>query len=1503
MLKENAQLNVGGSVNIATADNLRFTNVATLFDAAATPASLGPLHIASVAAFGFTSPRPVAISIEGSTLQVASSQGLSMIGGDFTMTGGTLRAPGGLIQIASVASPGEVITGSPGQAAELGVNSFIAMAPVNLSGGAQIDTSGNGGGTVLIRGSQVTLNNGGTVNAGTTGSGSGGAISITAAESITLSGRSATGVQSQILSSTSSGGNAGQVTLAAPTLTLDDALVRARADTGSSGQGGTITTNAGTLSLTNGASMSTSTLGTGGAGTVAVITDVMSVATGSTITSGTNSQGAGGTVALTATESIMIAGRNAAGTQSQVTSNALSSGNGGQVVISAPMLTLSDALLQATNGTGSTGRAGTLTVNAGTLNVTNGASLSTSTFGAGAAGAMNITATNGVTVAGRNTAGTRSGFFSTTSGGGNAGQVVISAPMLTLSDALLQANARTGSTGRAGAITANVDTLNVMNGAQINTSTSGKGAGGTVSLAGTNAVTIAGRNAGGTQSQVLSNTSGNGNGAAGHINISAPTVTLDDALVRARPDTTGSTGQGGTVTITGGDVMIQNGAGISTSTFGSGKAGTVSVTGTDMVKIAGRNTADTQSGLFSDTSGSGQAGQVAVSAPSITLTDALVRARANTGGTGPAGTITINADTVSVVNGTEISTSTFGPGAAGTVNVTATNAVTVSGRDAAGTQGGLFSNTSGSGNAGQVNVWAPTIIADDVLVRARANTGSTGAGGTVMLTGDDVTLRNGTAISASTFGAGAGGTVRVTGESLTLDAAEIFATSEESSTGAGGTVILTGDDVTLRNDALISLTTFSAGDAGTVGVDAQTLTLDASSIFSRSGTGSTGPGGTITITADDVTLRNGSQIKLSTSGAGAAGTVRVNAQTLTFDDSFIIARSEEGSTGTGGTIMLTGGDVTLQNSTDISASSEGTGRAGAVQVEAQTLTLDFASISTFSETGSTGPGGTIAITAGDVTLRNLALIGADTFGAAGGGTVQVDARTLTLDASDISTNSATGSTGPGGTIAITADDVVLRNDAGISASTSGTGRGGNITVTADGSLAMTDDSTLSSRTFGSGDGGRIALTAPSVAIANGGSISASTNGAGNAGTIEVNVAQLTLSGAGAIRNSANSGSSGAAGLVAVTATDRVIISGEGSGGISSALFSETFGSGNGGRIKVVAPTLVSEGNAGIGTRTFAAGNAGEIEVQTGELILTNGAQLNSSARSGSSGSGGNVTATATDQISISGVGRTGPSGLLTDAAGSGAGGNIHVRTGQIRLSNGATISSTSAGSGNAGNITIDAGQSFSSQNGSVTTQASQASGGNIVVAATEMVRLTDSGISTSVFGGPGSAGGGIFIDPRFILLQNSRIVAQATQGAGGTITLVAGTVLADPSSLISASSQSGPQGTVTVQAPIQNLSGAMVPMQQEYMPATTLLSQRCAARVSDGKVSTFVVTLREGLPPEPGGPLPSPLEDLDRAVTQTDRQSLLVAAASGSLPIGLIGHRGSPLTSDETCGR
>ena len=79
-----------------------------------------------MAAFGFLGYNPAAIAIQGSTLQVAQGQTLSLVGGNqgftapdpdtgtpiqvpdgITMTGGKISAPGGKINIASVAGPGE----------------------------------------------------------------------------------------------------------------------------------------------------------------------------------------------------------------------------------------------------------------------------------------------------------------------------------------------------------------------------------------------------------------------------------------------------------------------------------------------------------------------------------------------------------------------------------------------------------------------------------------------------------------------------------------------------------------------------------------------------------------------------------------------------------------------------------------------------------------------------------------------------------------------------------------------------------------------------------------------------------------------------------------------------------------------------------------------------------------------------------------------------------------------------------------------------------------------------------------------------------------------------------------------------------------------------------------------------------------------------------------------------------------------------------------------------
>jgi large exoprotein involved in heme utilization and adhesion len=211
------------------------------------------------------------------------------------------------------------------------------------------------------------------------------------------------------------------------------------------------------------------------------------------------------------------------------------------------------------------------------------------------------------------------------------------------------------------------------------------------------------------------------------------------------------------------------------------------------------------------------------------------------------------------------------------------------------------------------------------------------------------------------------------------------------------------------------------------------------------------------------------------------------------------------------------------------------------------------------------------------------------------------------------------------------------------------------------------------------------------------------------------------------------------------------------------------------------------------------------------------------------------------------------------------GGDILIDAQSVQLSNGTLISANSnapsslGGEGNAGNITINSASNFVMQNSSVTTEAANTSGGDITINAPEMVQLVNSKITTSVKGVQGdSDGGNITIDPQFVILQNSQIIAQAFAGAGGAINITAGVFLADPASIVDASSTLGISGTINIQSPVQNIGGRLTPLSQKFSSAASLLSQRCAARAADGKFSTFVVAGREGLPVEPGGFLASP---------------------------------------------
>jgi hypothetical protein len=132
-------------------------------------------------------------------------------------------------------------------------------------------------------------------------------------------------------------------------------------------------------------------------------------------------------------------------------------------------------------------------------------------------------------------------------------------------------------------------------------------------------------------------------------------------------------------------------------------------------------------------------------------------------------------------------------------------------------------------------------------------------------------------------------------------------------------------------------------------------------------------------------------------------------------------------------------------------------------------------------------------------------------------------------------------------------------------------------------------------------------------------------------------------------------------------------------------------------------------------------------------------------------------------------------------------------------------------------------------------------------------------MTAAVRGGPQTRGGNITIDPEFVILENSQIVASAFEGQGGNIQITAGVFLADPASQVDASSELGIDGTVDIRAPVTNVSGTFAPLRQTFGRELALLGGLCAQRLRGGERSSFILARRDGLPLEPGTLLPSPL--------------------------------------------
>jgi large exoprotein involved in heme utilization and adhesion len=937
---------------------------------------------------------------------------------------------------------------------------------------------------------QLTLKDGAFSGSSAYGAGASGSVHIRASDSITMSGffpgifQPTPVVQrntNSSISSTSYGlGQAGPVFVSTATLTM------------------------------NGADIASSTLGSGGSGSVNVQAAAITLTGGAIISSSTLASGPGGIVSVTASEQLSISGHSGRSysigsvtienNASVIAANTFGTGPAGALTVNTPILTMFDGGDISTS-TGGDGPAGSITVNAGSMTVSSGASISSNSglnvgeaflFGNGAGGTVTVNATGPVTIADQG-----SGLFTTTVGTGAGGNTNITAQSLTIQNGgTLSAN--TTGAGNAGNILVKADSVSITGGGRL-TSSSVIGDSGELPSGSAGNITIQGL-ASPAESVLISsfddnfNSSGiftdtQGEGAGGNIFVNANSVTLQNGgTLSATTSGTETTATGGTITVNAYQVNT-DGATISVETTEAGQAGSIALITQPMAELTADAISLHNSLITSSTSSNANAGEILMQTGTLSIENSQ-----------------ISSDAIPLEG--------FTGGNAGTIyaqvggDITLTNSV-------------VSTSTVGNGNAGDILMASNSLQAESTLLAsiAAAPPGlSGGNGGTIQLNiTQDAYLSNST-IDSQTVANGSAGNVFVDATNLTLNSSSLStgtSPGEGFTGGNAGDIQVTVGQLTMNDGLIVSQSFFSAGNGGTVAVNAsESITTSGSGILpfaistSTDGAapfcpGTCGNGGSITLMAPTVVL-NGAGLNSTTTGQGNAGNILTKVGTLTVLNGAQISASAENP----GVVTGAGGNVTI------------TGLAS----PAQSVLIDGPGSGIFTSTKGTGTGGNIFVNANSVTLRNRGTLSASTSGTASsatGGTITVDAaNTVTMNSASI-TASSTG-VADAGSINLTAmNGFTMQNSTITTLAGQGAG-GGNIKVTtAPSATVLLQDSMISASVAdGLGGGGNISIDPQFVILQNSQILAQAAQGQGGAITI---IANLFLPDANSLVN-ADSGS-------------------------------------------------------------------------------------------------------------------------------------------------------------------------------------------------------------------------------------------------------------------------------------------------------------------------------------------------------------------------------------------
>lgn len=815
----NGSFDVGGSVSFSTAQYLRLFDGDNSANFYANPANDGLANsvfaMAPVVAFGFlspaaygflTAPDPSAtITVLGSALSVLPDQSISFVGGDISIQQAAyVSAPGGHINLVSVASPGEVLVPSFQTGPNINGASFTTMGTVTLKEDATLDVSGqfdefgnligNGNsGTVLVRGGQLVMNasfilantvgavdgartavdiqvshdvalsNVALISVGTSSSGRGGDVVI-AAGNVHLD------TASTILTKTSGPGRGGDVHITADSLTLENASEMNTKTEFGDGVGGYLSLNVGTLALTGSSVIRSHNFNFGTDLDGDGVPDVTGVG-GDVTVRGT--QGAG-----SAADSVVVSGG------SQIVSETLVSGDGGQVSIATKFLALSG---RDTNGVAS--------------------SIKSSTFGIGGGGDIVLSVQearvlDGATIASETRFDDGSGI--PVAGESEGGNITVQgldgdgskADSLTLNAFPSGIVSGSNGLGRPGGIEVYANSVSLTEGAVIVAgSQQGDGTGGIVTIT-AGSVAIVGGSRISSQARTL---------AAGTVTITADRLTLDNGSIETTTiSETG--GRGGDVELTVGSLSLANGATINSSTSQTGRAGDITMNVGTLSLATGSSISSASTGTDAitnpndgTTQAPGTAGNVVITATGRFTSDAstiATSAEANHGGD-----VSITAQSVQLSNGTLITANSNAP-----FQVKETVLI----------DGQLVEQVVGNGNAGNITVRSGSTF---VMTNSSMTTeASRASGGQIeIITPEMFRLINGR-VSTSVAGSAndtAGGNITIDPQFVVLQGGQIVA---KAFAGSGGAIDIIATSAFIQDPASIVDASSTLGISGTINI-------------------------------------------------------------------------------------------------------------------------------------------------------------------------------------------------------------------------------------------------------------------------------------------------------------------------------------------------------------------------------------------------------------------------------------------------------------------------------------------------------------------------------------------------------------------------------------------------------------------------------------------------------------------------------------------------------------